>query len=952
MPDAIGLIPASPTFPFFYLMHSFTRIRFAGLLLLWLISIIQVQAQATATASIRGTVQAEKGNLLVGTTVAALHLPTGIRRATTTDLQGQFSLETMLPGGPYALQITQPGFRAQVISNVFLSADKPLELAFTLVPAVVAVGTRRLDRTEQDAVAPVDVIDMRELTLSAPYLDNTQILKYVVPSFNANRETSADGGDHVDASSLRGLGSDQVLVLLNGKRRHSSALIHLLGSQSVGSSTTDLNTISANALDRVEILRDGAAAQYGSDAIAGVINFNLKRDSKGGNVLLNNGINSSGFGYNSTLSLNKGLKLGGKGFLNVTGEVDYRGHTTSPNYQRDLRVWPIYSSNAAQEDSFLRANGKTQRDYRQRNGDARITNYRAVFNAGLPLSEKVQLYSFGTYNFRRGQSVAPWVLPSANPADLLPRPGYSLGYEPEINTRIHDGAAVLGLDAKLGGWDLDLSQSFGTNRMAYDLSNTLNPSMGAASPTTFDAGSLNFSQAVSSASLSRLFDKALAGTNVAFGAEFRNDHYEIVADEEASWRDYQQGEAGASGGSQGFIGFDPGSAISGSRQNVAGYLDVEADIVKRWTMGAATRFENYSDFGSAFTYKATTRVVAAKWLALRAAYNTGFRAPSLQQRLYRQLTLLPTAGGTTYSGIYNNDDDIARTAGISKLRAERSNNLSGGLVLTPAKNLVLTADAYLIDIDNRITRTNEFGAGISPEFDAALQQAQTTSVQFFANALDTRTRGLDLVGNYTIPLGRNTLRLGLAANLNETKLRDIQVPTLFQGLQTDGIASNDFIGQRQLSLITTGSPRSKMLATVGFEGNKFGATLRATRFGEVSMYDYNFENFEEGSYFFVFSPKTVTDLILTYKATKGLLLALGANNVFNVRPDDVITAAKNGRAPQGYSSMAEYEAAFPALHGGVPSYLPSDRDIFPYQMVQMGANGTFVYLKASYSFGL
>ncbi|MBJ6107749.1 TonB-dependent receptor [Hymenobacter sp. BT523] len=908
------------------------------------------QSEITSAATITGTIQTERGGALTGVSVTVLHLPTGIRRVATTDTQGTFTINTLLTGGPYALQISQPGFRAQVINNVFLKADAPANFALVLTPDVVAVGTRRLDRTALESVAPVDVIDMRELALAAPRVDNTQLLNYAVPSFNSVRETSADGADHVDAATLRGLGSDQVLVLVNGKRRHTSALINLLGSRPYGSATTDLNTISSNALDRVEILRDGAAAQYGSDAIAGVINLNLKSDNHGGSVMVNNGIHQSGFGYNTTLSLNKGLKLGSKGFLNVTGEVDYRGYTTSPDYARDLNSWPVYSSIRAREDSFLLANKKTAKDYRQRNGDAIMTNYRAVYNAGVELSEKARFYSFGTYNYRRGQAVAPWVLPSANPADLGTQPGFSLGYQPNINTRIQDGAAVVGLDLKLGRWDLDLSQSIGTNRMRYDLDNTLNPSLGAKSPTSFEAGGLQFTQAVTNATASRLFDNVLAGTNVAFGTEFRNDYFEIVAGDENSWKDYQAGQPGASGGSQGFIGFDPTSAIAGSRQNVAGFLDVEADVLKNWTVGAAARYERYSDFGSALIYKATTRVQATKWLALRAAYNTGFRAPSQHQQLYRQLTLLPTASGTTYSGIYNNQSDIAQVAGISKLTAEKSRNASLGLVLTPTKDLVFTADAYQIDIDDRISLTNEFGAGISPQLDDALDKAETTSVQFFANALNTRTRGLDLVTSYNRTLGRGTLHVTAAANFNETTLRSLNVPTLFRGIQTDEIAGNNFIGQRQLSLITTGSPKSKLLASVGYESVKWGATARYTRFGQVASYDFNFDGLEEGSYYLVFSPKSVTDLILTYKPTKGLTLAAGAQNLFNVRPDNLLQAAKNGHAPDGFASAADYQAYYLKTYGS-PSTTPYDHDILPHHMVQMGANGAFFYLKATYAFG-
>ncbi|MBH8560467.1 TonB-dependent receptor [Hymenobacter negativus] len=918
----------------------------------------QAWAQSDATAEIVGTIRTDKGTLLTGATLSALHLPTGIRRVTTTDLQGHFDLNTLLSGGPYALQIIQPGFRSQVINNVFLKSGQPAEFQFNLVPDLVGVGTRRADRSEQDAVAPVDVIDMHDLATTGAYVDNTRLLNYVVPSFNSNRETSADGADHVDGFNLRGLGVDQVLVLVNGHRRHSSALINLLGSRGLGSSPTDLNTISSNALDRVEILRDGAAAQYGSDAIAGVMNLTLKSDNHGGNVLVNNGIHSSGFGYNTTLSVNKGLKLGRQGFLNVTGEADYRNYTTSPGYSRDLNSWPIFSPVAAREDSFLLANGKTSRDYRQRNGDARMMNYRAVYNAAIRLSERARLYSFGTYNYRRGQAVAPWVLPSANPLDLVDRDGFRLGYQPDINTRINDGAAVLGLDLQLGRWALDLSQSAAANRMLYDLSNTLNPSLGVASPTTFEAGGLQLNQYVTNATMSRLFGNVLAGTNVAFGTEFRTDAYKIIEGDENSWKDYGQGAAGASGGSQGFIGFNPTSAASGkgSRQNVAGFLDVEADVVKRWTVGGAVRFENYSDFGSKLIYKANTRVQLTNWLALRAGYNTGFRAPSQAQQVYSQLTLLPTATGTTYSGIFNNQSAIAQVAGIGRLAPETSRNLSAGLVLKPAKNLSLSVDLYNIDIDNRISLTNVFSDTTASSLGKALKAANTESVQFFANAVNTRTQGLDVVARYNAAVSRGTLYASLAANFNATSLRSLQVPESFQGIQNDNIAGNNFIGQRELSLLTTGSPKSKLIGTLGYDGNKLGGQVRVTRFGQVSFYDFNFDGFEEGAFFLVFKPKTTTDLLLTYHASKGLLLAAGARNVFSVRPDNIETAADNGHVPDGVPAPYNHDRAsanayLTAKHQQNVS-LPYDHDILPYQMVQMGANGAFFYLKASYSFGL
>ncbi len=943
-------------------MKSTRFFLYLSLLLLGIVpAVVPARAQAPATsmlATIGGSVESEQGGALIGTSLMALHLPTGIRRTTLTDPQGGFELTNLLTGGPYALQVVQPGFRSQVINDIYLKPGQSVQLKLTLVRDLVVVGTRRRDRTGADAVAPVDVVDMRQLALTGAYTDNTQLLNYAVPSFNTNRETSTDGADHVDAFSLRGLGIDQVLVLVNGHRRHSSALINLLGSRGLGSSPTDLNAIAANALDRVEVLRDGAAAQYGSDAIAGVMNLSLKSDNHGGNVLVNNGVHSSGYGYTTGLSLNKGLKLGPQGFLNLTGEVDYRNYTTSPQYARNLDSWPVFSDNSAREDSFLLANGKTPADYRQRNGDARMLNYRGVYNAGLKLSDNVKLYSFGTYNYRRGQAVAPWVLPSANPLDLGTRDGFRLGYQPGINTRISDGAAVLGLDVRLGQWSLDLSQSAAANRLRYDLTNTLNPSLNNDARTSFEAGGLQLTQFVSNATATRLFGNVLAGTNVAFGGEFRVDGYRVIAGEEASWTDYGRGPVGASAGSQGFIGFDPTSAANGTgrRTNVAAFLDVEADVVKRWTVGGAVRFENYSDFGSEVIYKANTRWRTTDWLALRAGFNTGFRAPSQGQQVFSQRTLLPTANGTTYSGIFNQESAVARAVGLRPLAAETSRNSSAGLVLTPTAALTLSADVYQIAIKNRIGLTNVFGEGVSSELDAALQQANTTSVQFFANSISTRTRGLDLVARYARPLGRGNARAAVAANFNATTLRGTpDVPEQFRRIQTDNLAGNDFVGQREVSLLATGSPTSKLIGTLGYDGNKLGGQLSVTRFGEVSFYDFNFDGLEEGAYFLVFKPKTVTDLLVTYHATKGLLLAAGVRNAFNVRPDDVEKAANQGNAPLGvpapYDRSYQSASAYLSAKYGYKVSLPYDRDILPYQMVQMGANGAFFYLKASYSFG-
>ncbi|SNR88249.1 TonB-dependent receptor [Hymenobacter mucosus] len=937
----------------------FTRsLLAAGLSLALPVSAALAQAPATgqapaASPEIRGTLRTDAGEALAGATVTVVHLPTGTRRTTTTDATGQFSMNALLAGGPYLVQLAQPGYRPRLLTNVFLLPDKPSQYEVALSVATVAAGTRRADRTQLDAVAPVDVVDMRQVLPVVPQSDVTDLLNYLVPSFNSTRQTLTYGTDHVDVSSLRGLAPDQTLVLLNGKRVHTTGLINLIGNRGVGSVGTDLNALSANALDRVEVLRDGAAAQYGSDAIAGVMNFQLKADNQGGNVLLKTGLTSRGDGLATLLSVNKGLKLGEKGFLNLTADADYRGYT-SRGYARDGATQPVYSFIQAREDSFLRANNRTYADYEQRNGEARMLNLRGMFNAGRQLNERTRLYAFGGYAHRRGQSASTWVLPSVNPREVVNRPGYQLGYQPLGNSRIHDAHATLGAVRQLGAWSLDVSHTFGLNRMYFDVTNSVNPTMGATSPTDIYAGGFGFTQNVSNATLSRLFSNLLAGTNVAVGGEYRTDAYAILPGEPAAYTDYGQSAPGTTPGSQGFLGYSPQLSVEARRQNAAAFLDVEADVTKKWTVGTSLRVENYSDFGSAFIYKVSTRLALLEQLALRAGFNTGFRAPALQQSRYRQLIPFPSAAGTFFVGILENAGPAARAAGIADLKAETSRNLNLGLALTPTARLAFTADAYQIDIDDRIVVSNLFGrgAGLGAAFDQALTSVNMVGAQFYTNSLNTRTRGLDLVATYRTEPGRHNLGLTAAANLNQTRQRGaVAVPASYRPDLPLTQRQQQYLDPRQLSLLTTGSPAAKVLLSVEYQTGKVGAQLRNTYFGEVAYYDNNFEGWDFGSYYLVFRPKVVTDLMLTYKPTAGLQLTGGASNLLNVLPDNLRQAAANGRPPQGFATTAEFEAYFRRTYNRTPSF-PYNRDIAPYQSVQMGTAGAFFYLKAAYTLGL
>ena len=927
-----------------------------------LISNLRAQTPDTravgASASLTGQISSAQGEVQPNASVTVVSLATSLRTSAVANSMGLFAVNNLLPGGPYLVQVQKAGFQPQIITNIFLKADEPIYLTITVNPATVAVGTRRDDRTALESVVPVDVVEVGDLVRTVPQTDLTQLLQFTVSAFNSTRQNGAAGSDHVDPSNLRGLGTDQMLVLVNGKRRHTTALVNLLSNRGLGSVGTDLNTLPSLGVERVEVLRDGAAAQYGSDAIAGVMNIRLKSDNHAGSVLLNTGVTNEGDGLATLLGINKGFRLGQKGFLNLTADADYRDHTTR-GYARDPLVSPVFVVNdPAREQAALAAAGKTYADFKQRNGDARVRNVRALLNARVEAKDWLAFYGFGGYNFRRGQAATPWVLPAKQPADIV-ESLFPYGYQPQLNANVEDGAGTLGVVLGRSGpnrWTLDLSNTTGYNRMRYDLENTLNASLGAASPTVFpDAGAYRFLQNVTNATANRFFDHVLAGTNVAFGGEFRADRYQIVRGDERAEAEYDQGKAGSQQGAQGFSGFGEASAVVGSRTNVGAFLDVEADVTKRWSVSGALRYENYSTFGSAFIYKAATRVQATKFVAIRGAFNTGFRAPSLQQVLYRQITQQPGVNGVTYSGIFNNQDELTKAAQVPTLTPETSRSYSAGLVLTPTPAFSLTADGYLIDIDNRITLSGLLrpGFGISPQFAQTLANNRVSQAQFFTNDLDTRTQGLDLVGNYRHALGRGQFTASLAANFTRTTTRRQNVPANFRSLQEDDNPTTNYINPRQLSLIETGNPASKILLGLNYTRGKLGLGLRNTYFGGVRYYDVAPDPavYDFGGFLLVFKPRVATDLLVTYQPSKNLSLTLGAQNLLNIKPNTLNEAASNGTPPGGFATRIQFEQYFQNRFS-YASPFPTNRDTYPYAPVQMGFNGAFMYLKAVYNLGL
>jgi iron complex outermembrane receptor protein len=709
----------------------------------------------------------------------------------------------------------------------------------------------------------VDIIDVREVTAKTGQLDVNQLLQFVAPSFNSNRQTGADGADHVDPASLRGLGPDQTLVLVNGKRWHQSALVNLFGSRGRGNTGTDLNTIPAASIERIEILRDGASAQYGSDAIAGVINIVLKTSVNELTANVNYGAYDAKYrfddkrfdGGNFNANLNYGVGIGDGGFVNATVDFNQRQHTQRANVPN--------------------TEGIQRREY----GDPKASNTSAYLNSKLPINENIYGYLFGGVNFRKGEAYAYTRFPTVSDDDGNPIPNprsnptlYPNGFDPIITSDLTDGHGVAGLRATFGGFDVDLSDGFGSNRFQYGVENTLNATLGAASPTSFDAGGFQLQQNVVNLNLSRNFKTVLQGLNVAVGSEYRREWYSLFAGEEGSYQKYPGPLNDRAAGSQGFPGFQPRNEVKAKRDNIGVYADAELDVTKAFLLAGALRFENYSDFGSTVTGKLATRLKLSETFSLRGTYSTGFRAPSLAQTNFNTVFTNVVGGQPVDILLDRNDGVVSRAVGIPALKQERSQSASVGFTGRAGSILSFTVDGYYIHIKDRIVLTGTF-ADDDDQIGTTLQSLNVGQAQFFANAVSTDTWGLDAVLANTIGVGTGRLTTTLAANFNRLLIvGDAKTTPRLQGKE------EIFFGVRERAFVKASAPPYKINLTFDYSLNRFGALVRLVQFGSVRLYDYANEVNDYGD-------RLTTDLALSYALTNQLRLSVGASNIFNVYPE-------------------------------------------------------------------
>jgi iron complex outermembrane receptor protein len=870
-----------------------------------------------ATGVVTGKVTgADAGTPLAGATVFV----TGAQAGAYTRPDGTYRIS--LRPGTYELRVRYIGWTGThdtvvVASGQTTTKDFSLTRSPTTLEALAVVGTRGEARTVTSSPVPVDVLTAQDV-VSTGRTETNQILQMLAPSFNFPRPSINDGTDHVRPATLRGLGPDQVLVLINGKRRHNSALVNINGSVGRGSTGVDLNAIPASMIARIEVLRDGAAAQYGSDAIAGVINVVLK-GSEPGEAMATVGHTAENDGEILHFAADAGQVFGQSNYFHIGGEYRDRGFTNRAGIDPRQQYFSGDPRNNEPERVTLRL------------GDAATKDGLGMLNASYTTKNGIELYGFGGASYRDGESAANWRLPNGNNTVRAIWPD---GFLPLINTEIWDGSGAVGAKGDLANWRWDLSTQYGRNSLHYDVSNSNNASMGTASPRNFDAGGLVFGQWTTNLDFFR--DLSLGGgrpLRTAIGAEFRLDQFEITAGDSASWMDGKQPildgpNAGSltvrpAPGAQGFPGFRPADEQNVTRNNYAVYVDLESDISPKLLLGAAARFEDYSDFGSTTTGKVTARYAILPELAVRGAVNTGFRAPSLGQSFFSSTATNLVAGQFLEIRTFPVGTAGAQALGATDLKPEKSVNVSGGVTYDPSSRFSVSVDYYDIRIHDRIVFSENF---IGPAIQARLAAVGLTGVtgaRYFTNAIDTHTNGVDAILNYGIYLAQNgVLRFTGGYNHTRTEVTHV-IPTPPELTGFD----EQLFGRAERGRIEEAQPRDNILASANYTRRELGLVLRTQRFGQVTNVQPKLATNQPPDQ--TFSAKWVTDASMSYRFFGRVTLSAGADNVFNVYPDK---QNDPGNVTTGYAGNANF---------GMNPY----NGISPF-----GFNGRFIWGRISYGF--
>ena len=895
---------------------------------------------------VSGTVSDKNGKPLPGASI----VEKGTSNGTQTDFDGNFSLDVSDENA--VLVVSYIGFAAKEVSiGGKTSLDIILNEATSQLDAVSIVGSRGKPRTSFDSAVPVDNLKIAELTATGKGVLDQQLM-FKVPSYNSTQQPISDASAHFNPADLRGLLPSRTLVLVNGKRKNASALVYSYVTPGRGEVGVDMKSIPSSALSNVEILRDGAAAQYGSDAIAGVINLVMKKASK---PFVNTSYSTTtkGDGEQTQIEAGAGVNMNDKGYANFTFNYFNQkrsqrvGKVTSVKAEADY--WEVKSpSDPKYKGGYTPDYITTFLEKHPAAGfqvglpDITITNF--SYNMGFTLQKEsnTELYSFGILTNRSGSApqftrTKYWV---SGFEKIYPGQDFFLA---KMAPQIQDYTLSVGVKTTYNNWDVDLSSTLGRNRIDYYTNDSFNQSYGASSPSNFYNGAHQFSHVVNNLDIVRSFeDWGIENFTFAFGAENRTERFVTEEGDLPSYGDGTPENLHDRTGSESFGGFRPENVSNNYRNNFGVYSDITADISKTFLLGGALRYEDYSDFGSNVSWKVNTRLKTSNnKVSFRGSISNGFRAPALHQIYSSSRTTTLTENGIRDSGFLNNVDPALKALGIPRLTAETSLNLGGGMTWRVSKKVGLAIDVYQIKVDDRIVLTgqvvpveddpetpiDETDNPISKTINKTLEKANVGSIGFFLNAVDTKTTGLDIVFSYdNIDLGSGTLSGSVAANFSKTEVTDTNFPKFI----TDNKLGDALFSREDVSRMETWRPRQKIVATFNYKIGKFGTNITFLYYGGVT-YKYKKKN-ESKNNDATYGGKWLTDLSFSYDFTDKISLVVGANNLLNVYPDTFADA---------YSSKEGHH--------------PKDRNLdfvgrfkYPWQTTQFGIDGTRIFSRLSF----
>ncbi|RTY73230.1 TonB-dependent receptor [Flavobacterium sp. LS1R10] len=845
--------------------------KFALLLFLLNISFLFAQKEVS------GVVKENTGNALPGVNI----VEKGTQNGVSTDMNGAYKIKVK---DGATLVFSYVGFAklekavTSAVLNVVLSEEGGQNL-----DEVVVTGTRTAPRSNTTSALPIDVISAKDLA-STGQASFDKALQYKIPSFNTVQTPVNDATSLLDPYEIRNMGPSRTLILINGKRKNMSSLLYTQTSPGRGETGADISAIPTDAIERVEILRDGASAQYGSDAIAGVMNIILKKNTNYGSVTLRSGVTSEGDGEMLGISLNNGSTVGDKGFVNYTvdfSKVNLANRPGKVDAAAEANGNTGFGAPLADVQAFL----AKYPDAGNVNGSPETAAAKFLVNGGINYTENTQLYYNAAYVYKKVNSFANYRTPYWRTLDEYPylldlfgdgtNPSSYVGYVPTFTGDLNDYNATIGYKSTKNEWNTDASITTGGNKQSYTVSNSHNRSVysngdfvyGGSSPISFRPGGTSFNHIVGNLDISKVVSDKIS---IGFGSEFRTENFEIIAGDEASYFGV---------GADSFQGNNPENSGKFNRYNLGGYFDVAYDVTEDFLVNGTVRYEDYSDFGAATVWKVSSRYkFLDDKITLRGSLSTGFRAPSLHQ-IYTQKSQssFEAGGAIVVTGLINNVSSAARQNGIPKLDAEKSNNLTLGFGLKPSKDFTFTLDYYNIKVKDRVLLSNEIA------FEVDTNNKPTNRQSFFVNGMDTKTSGVDVVASYrNILLGSGKLALNFSGNYTFENERDgaVKDPQSIKNL-SGPLANQTVIDATQEALLFTSRPKFKYIFGGDYEIGKFGFSLNNTVFGPTKFKNAGMSD----DLRIEFLTKVVTDLGVTFSATEKLTVSLNVNNLLNVLPE-------------------------------------------------------------------